>query len=125
MIDLKALWQKLDSAGLGNKPFSQMSKTEILSLLECVFSSPDLEDVPVDGWKSPYIDSRGELRIPPHIHPKERWWVAGGKSVMHTLVELDAPWETARNYIDGNTRTGIDDEEKWDQYKSNFGEVPF
>ncbi|MBI3245889.1 MAG: hypothetical protein HYZ50_05220 [Deltaproteobacteria bacterium] len=52
----------------------------------------------------PYINSRGELIIPFTADPKYQWW-RGGQSLAETLLELNAPPEVWRRYVQDYTET--------------------
>ena len=98
MIDLMELADRMQKAGLMNKPFFDCTKTEILKIVDAVFSSIG-DDVPVKGWAKPYIDDAGRLVVPFDVHPEYRWWTSSGKSIWEILVELDAPFDVARKYV--------------------------
>lgn len=97
MVSLPDLADKLNQHGLLQKSFMDMSKTEIMLLVEAVMSSPD-DVIPPDGWNNPHIYN-GELIITFDSHPKYHWWTPDGQGIMATLVELDAPWEVAKKYV--------------------------
>jgi hypothetical protein len=99
MINLSNLAAQLNDLGIINKTFMDMSKTEILLLVSAVFSSPG-EDVPPEGWQPPIIDTSGCIVISHNAHPKYRWWTHDGQSILETLIELNAPWEVAKRYLD-------------------------
>jgi hypothetical protein len=98
MIDLPALAERLNEYGILNKSFMDMTKSEILLMVDAIFSNPD-DSVPPEGWETPSIDESGTLHIPFNSHPKYYWWTINGQSIMQTLIELNAPWEVARNYV--------------------------
>jgi hypothetical protein len=52
----------------------------------------------------PYITSRGELIIPFASDRRYHYW-AGGQSITHTLMELNAPPDIWRRYVEGYTDT--------------------
>ena len=97
MINLPELAERLQKDGLIAKSFTDCTRSEILQIVEAVFSSVG-EDVPPDGWQPPRLDG-GTLVIPHDSHPDYHWWKSGGKSVYEILVELDAPFEVARKYV--------------------------
>lgn len=103
MINLADLADRLNQYGIMNKSFLSMSKSEISLLIEAVFSCPD-NTVPVDGWIAPAITA-GTLTIGPQSHPKYHWWTSDGQSIIETLIEINAPWEVARKYLDSKTMT--------------------
>lgn len=103
MIDLPELAARLNDAGLITKSFMDMTKSDIQTLISAVFSCPDNE-APAAGWTKPYLEAMpdGVLRlvIPFDSHPKYHWWTIDGQGVLETLVELDAPWSTAKRYLE-------------------------
>jgi hypothetical protein len=98
MINLPDLADRLNQCGLLQKSFMDMSKAEIMLMVEAVFSCPDGTQ-PVEGWDNPCIDDNGDLRITFDSHPKYHWWTPDGQSLLETLVEINAPYEVARKYI--------------------------
>jgi hypothetical protein len=98
MINLPDLADHLNKYGIMNKSFLQMSKSEILLLVNSVFSSID-DEVPPGGWTKPAIFG-GALLIDFAAHPKYHWWTTDGQSVLETLIEIDAPYEVAKKYLD-------------------------
>ena len=103
MINLPDLADRLNQCGIMNKSFMSMTKSEILLLVNSVFSSIG-DDVPPGGWVKPIV-SGGELLIDFAAHPKYHWWAADGQSIYETLIELNVPWEVARKYLDSKTMT--------------------
>jgi hypothetical protein len=99
MINLPDLADKLNQYGLLQKSFMDMSKPEIQLLVTAVFSCPD-DTLPVEGWEDPRIDEKGDLHITFNSHPKYHWWNPDGQSVLATLIELNAPWEVAKKYME-------------------------
>lgn len=103
MIDLPELAARLNDAGLINKSFMDMAKSDIETLIGAVFSCPD-DEVPVGGWAKPHLEDMPDgvprLVIPFDSHPKYYWWQSGGQDLLATLVELDAPWATAKRYLE-------------------------
>ena len=99
MIDFKQIGEFFTRSRLWDKPFNQFTKDEIDALCEAVLSAPDMAQVPPDGWKHPYINQRGELVYPVDCHPSEVWWKPGGKSIIQTLDELNAPLDVWRRYV--------------------------
>jgi len=109
MISLPELAVRLQDHGLLSKSFQDCTKSEILRVIDAVFSSVG-DDVPPEGWREPYLEETADgkrLVIPCDCHPKYRWWTAEGQSVSETLVKLDAPYELARKYYRNLT------EEEW------------
>lgn len=114
MINLPDLAARLSAAGLMNKSFMDMTKSEIETLITAVFSSPS-DHVPPDGWQSPYLetfDFGQRLVIPFGSHPDYHWWKRGHKlSVIDILVELNAPYEVAKMYMDDKTAVFLTEED--------------
>jgi len=109
MIDLPALATKLSDAGLINKSFTAMTKSEILQLCTAIFSSPD-DELPAEGWSKPYIKD-DQLIIPHDAHPKYNWWRVDGQGVLDTLIELKAPYTLAQKYMRDKTAIYLTEEE--------------
>lgn len=103
MINLPALAERLQDAGIINKSFLDCTREEILKIAEAVYSCPDPEFVPASGWLKPILyqteDGRTGLSIPLAAHPKYRWWTPEGQSLQETLIELQAPYEVAKQHI--------------------------
>ena len=103
MVNLPALAARLQDAGIISKSFLDCTREEIMTICEAVYSCPDPEFVPASGWAKPIIyrteDGRTGLSIPLAAHPKYRWWTPDGQSVEQTLIELQAPFDIAKNYI--------------------------
>ena len=97
MISLPDLAEKIQDAGLMHKPFFECTRGEIELLCSAVLSSFDAT-VPRDGWSKPRLDGK-YLIIPFDSHPDYHWWKEGGKCISETLVELDAPYSVAKNYL--------------------------
>jgi hypothetical protein len=97
MINLPDLADRLNQYGIMNKSFLSMTKTEIQLLINAVLSCPD-ETVPPDGWDKPRIED-GALILTFNSHPKYHWWTPDGQSIYETLIEIDAPYEVARQYL--------------------------
>ena len=97
MVNLPDLAERLQKSGLLQKSFLDCTKSEILQVVEAVFSSIG-EDVPPEGWSQPRIED-GVLIIPHDVHPKYHWWSQDGQSIMDTLLELEAPFEVAKKYL--------------------------
>ncbi|MDY0037967.1 MAG: hypothetical protein RBS05_18810 [Zoogloea oleivorans] len=114
MVNLPELAERLHNLGLLNKPFVDCTRSEIVQVVESVFSSVG-EDVPENGWKLPKIDDKGDLFIPIDVHPAYRWWTPAGKSIREILVEIGAPYAVAKRYIDAEFS-----EDDW-----NYGVIPF
>lgn len=110
MINLTALADRLDSAGVLNKTFLACDRLEILAVCEAVFSCVG-DEVPEGGWKTPYIKD-DELIVPHDVHPSYYWWTVGGKPIQEILVELDASFYMASNYINKLTP------ERWEEIKN-------
>lgn len=106
MINLPDLADRLNQLGIINKSFLNMTKSEILLLVSAVYSLPG-DEVPPDGWKEPAIID-GVLDISFAAHPKYHWWSINGQSILDTLIELDAPWEVAKKYLDSKHMTETD-----------------
>lgn len=109
MIDLPALAEQLQDAGLLQKSFLDCTRSEILQICEAVLSSIG-DEVPPEGWNNPYLEETAKgkrMVIPFDCHPKYRWWTEDGQSVGQTLIDLDAPYEVAVKYWPGLT------EEDW------------
>lgn len=104
MINLPDLADRLNQYGIMNKSFLSMSKSEILLLVNAVFSSVDNDVVPPGGWMNPAIVD-GSLLIDFAAHPKYHWWTPDGQSLYETLIEINAPWEVAQKYLDSKTMT--------------------
>ena len=49
---------------------------------------------------SPRIDAYGDLVIPFGASPESMWWTSEGRSLLATLVGLDAAPEVIRRYLD-------------------------
>lgn len=103
MINLPDLADRLNQYGLMNKSFIGMTKTEIQLLISTVFSCPG-DEVPADGWDHPRVEN-GQLVLTFRVHPKYHWWTPGGQSIYETLIEIGAPWEVARKYLDSKLIT--------------------
>lgn len=101
MVNLQQLAARLHDQGVINKSFMDCSKSEIEGICEAVLSSIG-EDVPPGGWEVPRIVD-GYLINPLNGHPKYHWWKPSGQELRLTLLELDAPYEVAKNYIAGLT----------------------
>ena len=103
MINLPELAARLQAAGLINKSFLECTRDEIVKIAEAVLSCPDPEFVPAAGWANPIIyqteDGRRGLSIPFAAHPKYRWWTPDGQGVKATLIELQAPYDVAKQHI--------------------------
>jgi hypothetical protein len=84
MIDLKKVGEFFTQKKLWDKPFNQWSREDMEALAEVFFSSPGPE-VPADGWSEPHIDKNGRLLIPCRVHPKFRWWMPDGMSIIETI----------------------------------------
>lgn len=109
MINLPELATRLQAHGLLSKSFQDCTKTEILQVIDAVFSSVG-EDVPIEGWREPYLEDTTDgkrLVIPFDSHPRYHWWADGGQSIAETLIYLDAPYEVAKKYWGNLT------EEQW------------
>lgn len=120
MINLPALADRVNQIGIMQKAFLDCTREEIEALCTAVFSSFDLDKVPADGWKQPYL-LHGELVIPFDCHPDYRWWTPGGKSIQQTLVELDAPYDVARRYVHtGRAMNHLLTEYEWEAMKVPF-----
>jgi len=108
MIDLPELATRLNDAGLINKSFMDMTKSEIQSMISAVFSCPS-DEVPTDGWAKPFLEDMPDgiprLVIPHDSHPQYHWWKPGGQDLLATLIELNAPWTTAKRYLE--TKIGV------------------
>lgn len=98
MINLPDLADKLNQQGLLNKSFMDMTKPEILQLISAIFSSPS-DEIPPEGWQTPFIDESGGLVLTFSSHPKYHWWTPDGQSIMDTLIEIGAPYEVAKKYL--------------------------
>lgn len=99
MINLPELAVRLQEHGLLSKSFLECTKTEILQIVDAVFSSVG-DDVPPEGWREPRLEDMPDgqrLVIPFDSHPKYHWW-KDGQSIAETLAELDAPYEVAKKY---------------------------
>lgn len=110
MINLADLAARLDAAGVINKSFMECTKDEIIKVVEAVISCPDSGEVPADGWTKPYFHNFGDgprLVVGFSSHPKYHWWKPIGDSLSTILVDLEAPYEVAREYLQGLT------EEQW------------
>lgn len=103
MINLPDLADRLNQYGIMNKSFLSMTKSEILQLTTAVFSSVG-DDVPPNGWDEPRIEG-DSLTLTFAAHPKYHWWTTDGQSIYETLIELNAPWEVARKYLDSKSMT--------------------
>lgn len=103
MINLPMLAERLSAAGLIDKSFLQCTREEILLIAEAVYSCPDPDFVPAAGWVNPILyqteDGRQGLSIPLAAHPKYRWWTPTGQSIQETLLELQAPYDIAKQHI--------------------------
>ena len=103
MIDLPELAARLNDAGLITKSYMDMTKIDLDTLIGAVFSCPN-SDVPPGGWSNPYLEDMPDgvprLVIPFDAHPKYHWWQSGGQGMLETLVEVDAPWATAKRYLE-------------------------
>jgi hypothetical protein len=97
MINLPELAEHLQKDGLIAKSFADCTRTEILKIVEAVFSSVG-DEVPPGGWSKPRLED-GSLVIPFDCHPSYHWWKDGGKSIYEILTELDAPFAVARKYV--------------------------
>lgn len=113
MINLPDLAARLQDAGIINKSFMECTREDIEKLVSAVFSCPDMQEVPAGGWVKPILyqteDGRRGLSIPYAAHPKYRWWTPTGQSVEQTLLELQAPYDIAKQYVQHTT------EEEWNK----------
>ena len=85
MIDLPALAQRLTTAGIVGKSFSDLSRDEVLSMVQAVLDSLDER-----GWRMPcFRDSGGrrELIVPVNAPPYAKTWKAKDPWLaMHRLL---------------------------------------
>lgn len=114
MINLPDLAEKLQAAGVMNKSFMDMTKSEIMALVEAVFSSVG-DSIPPDGWEKPFINDAGCLVVPADVHPDYRWWQSGSKSICEILEELEAPYSVAKKYLTGGGIGTPMTEEAWNK----------
>ena len=113
MVDLPGLAQRLQKDGLIAKSFTECTKSEILQIVEAVFSAVG-DDVPPDGWSKPRLEDNS-LIIPHDVHPDYHWWNNEGKSIYQILIELDAPFEVAKKYICRGMATPMTEKEWLDR----------
>ena len=109
MVNLPELAEKLGKCGLLQKSFLDCTKSEIEQVINAVFSCVG-SAVPLDGWDKPSIIN-GELNIPCTVHPKYMWWTPAGQGIRQTLIELDAPFEVAKKYIQSKGMTCLDEKD--------------
>jgi hypothetical protein len=81
-----------------NKSFFNCSRSEIEQLCSAVMSSFD-HTVPPAGWSKPRIED-GKIIISFDAHPDYHWWKLDGKSIEQMLIELSAPYEVAKCYLE-------------------------
>lgn len=99
MVNLPELAQRLQAAGLLQKAFIDCTRSEIIQVIEAVFSSVG-DEVPPEGWQRPRLEGE-TLIIPLNAHPDYRWWTKDGASIKEIMVEVQAPYEVARKYLSG------------------------
>jgi len=60
----------------------------------------------------PYLANNDtELIIPPGCSDKYKWWMPGSYTVFEILIDLEAPLDTIKNYVDP-----IQTPDAWEQY---------
>ena len=104
MTDLRKISEWFTKNNLWGTPFNQFTEGQIIDLCTVILSSPG-HTVPPAGWVKPFLSQGGELVIPPEAHPKYRYWLPDGQSVLETLHELGASKATIERYVDLEERT--------------------
>lgn len=99
MTNLKKVGEWFTRKNLWATPFNQFTEDMIQELVTVVLSSPGLA-VPPGGWVKPFLSQGGELIIPPEAHPKYRYWLPDGQSLIETLRELGASPAIISRYVE-------------------------
>lgn len=99
MTDLKKIGEWFTKKNLWATPFNQFSEDMMQELVTVVLSSPGFA-VPPGGWVKPFLSQGGELIIPPEAHPKYRYWLPDGQSLLETLRELGASPAIISRYVE-------------------------
>ena len=99
MTNLKKVGEWFTRKNLWATPFNQFTEEQIKELVTVVLSSPGFA-VPPGGWVKPFLSQGGELIIPPEAHPKYRYWLPDGQSLLETLRELGASPAIVSRYVE-------------------------